>query len=234
MNPRQRRGVLLMILAFIGAILVFISVLGYVEQVESRVNALRETETVFQLKTDVEAQQPVTEAQVERVQVPRKYVSPAFIRQPSQLQQKVAATKLPAGAYLSEGMLVDSPYLGPDQREIAILIDAETGVAGKVRPNSRVDIYASYTEQVGNGTRACTSRVVSNARVLQVGQAITQAGAQQGQAATRQVPITFALSGPDSLELAWYESFSKKLRLALIGVQNPTGPKLPQFCRNGG
>jgi pilus assembly protein CpaB len=234
MNPRQRRGVLLMILAFFGAILVFISVLGYVEQVEARVRSLRETETVLQLTANINAQQPITEAQIQRVQVPRRYVSQAFIREPSELQQKVAAANLPSGAYLSQGMLVDSPYLRPDQREIAILIDAETGVAGKVKPNSKVDIYASYSEQAGNSNRACTVRVVSNARVLQVGQQVTQAGAAQGQASSRQVPITFALSGNDSLELAWYESFSKKLRLALIGDQNPAGLKLTPFCRNGG
>lgn len=232
MNPRQRRGVLLMILAFIGAIVVFMSVLGYVAQVEATVASMKETVPVFQLRANVKSQQPITEAQVQQVQVPRRYVSQAFIRDFSELNQKVAAADLPAGAYLSRGMLLDSPYLRPDQREIAILIDAETGVAGKVRPNDRVDIYATYNEQVGNNQRACAVRVVSNAQVLQIGQQVTQPG--QGQDIQQRVPVTFALPGSQSLELAWYESFSKKLRLALIGDQNVTGLKLPRICRAGG
>lgn len=232
MNPRQRRGVLLMILAFIGAIVVFMSVLGYVAQVESTVASMKETWPVFQLKANVKAKQPITEAQLEQVQLPRRYVTNAFIRDISEINQKVAAADLPAGAYLERGMMVDNPYLRPNQREIAILIDAETGVAGKVRPGDKVDIYATFQDQAaGGGQRSCALRVVANAPVIQVGQQQDQ----QSQADLKKVvPITFALEGKQSLDLTYYESFATKLRLALIGDQDVTGLKLPGVCRSPG
>lgn len=232
MNPRQRRGVLLMILAFIGAIVVFMSVLGYVAQVESTVASMKETWPVFQLKANVKAKQPITEAQLEQVQLPRRYVTNAFVRDISEVNQKVAAADLPAGAYLERGMMVDNPYLRPNQREIAILIDAETGVAGKIRPGDRVDIYATFQEQAGAGQRSCALRIVANAPVIQIGQQQSQQGG--GQDVEQVVPVTFALEGRQSLELTYYESFATKLRLALIGDQDVTGLKLPSICRSPG
>src|SRR5262245_26960184 len=171
MNPRQRRGLLLMILAFLGAIVVFMSVLGYVASVEDTVASMKETWPVFQLKTDIKAKQPITDAQLEQVQVPRRYVTTAFVRDISEVNQKVAATDLPAGAYLERGMIIDQPYLRANQREIAILIDAETGVAGKVQPGDKVDIYATFQNQKGlGGQQSCALRVVASAPVVQIGQ----------------------------------------------------------------
>ena len=234
MNPRQRRGVLLMILAFIGAIVVFMSVLTYVGQVQSTVASMKETQSVFQLKANVKARQPITEAQLEQVQVPRRYVTGAFVRDLSEVNQKVAAADLPVGAYLERGMLIDSPYLRPNEREIAILIDAETGVAGKVRPGDKVDIYATFQEQAGANQRSCAIRVVQNAPVIQVGAQTAQAGQGNNQDVKQVVPITFALQGRDSLNLTYYESFATKIRLALIGQQDITALKLPNVCHGAG
>ena len=64
MNPRQRRGALLLILAIAGAVAVFISVSSYVAEVR------RETGpklVVLQLNTDVEAFQPLPAESVEQV-----------------------------------------------------------------------------------------------------------------------------------------------------------------------
>jgi pilus assembly protein CpaB len=225
MNPRrQRRGVLLMIV-------VFMSVLGYVANVESTVASMKETWLVFQLKAGVRAKQPITEAQLQQVKLPKRYVTSAFIRDISEVNQKVAAGDLPAGAYLERGMLVDNPYLRPNQREIAILIDAETGVAGKVRPGDKVDIYASFQQQNASNQNPCALRVIANAPVIQIGQIQTQ-GAGQDLASV--VPVTFALEGSQSLELTYYESFSTKLRLALRGDQDVGEQKLPSICRVGG
>ena len=41
-------------------------------------------------------------------------------------------------------MLVAPPELAPGQREVAILVDAETGVAGKIGPDSVVDIVGTF------------------------------------------------------------------------------------------
>ena len=41
-------------------------------------------------------------------------------------------------------MIGSPPELATGEREIAILVDAETGVAGKISPGSIVDIVATF------------------------------------------------------------------------------------------
>ena len=65
-------------------------------------------------------------------------------------------------------MLAAPPQLAPGQRELAILVDAETGVAGKIGPDALVDVIATYP---GDDRKAPESRVVvPNARIIEVGQ----------------------------------------------------------------
>lgn len=229
MNPRQRRGVLLMALATLGAIAVFVSVLSYVSSVRAEVGNLG---TALRLSQNVEAFGAVDDRVWEEVQLPMRWMSETMITDPRETVGLVAGTALPAGSYLQRGMLVEQPALGQGQREIAILIDAETGVAGKVRGGSVVDIYATFT---GEGTQGQVSRsdiIVTNALVLQVGRPTPSGG--EGFANEEVVPITFALSVEESLALTYAESFAENVRLAIVGGgdRTPLGPGQRTF--NGG
>lgn len=229
MNPRQRRGAALMIIAGAGAVIVFIAIVGYVGSVRAQVGQMTDA---LRLSRPVRAYEPVdTPGLFTRVQIPVKWATKSMITDPSQLQGKVAAADLAEGSYADQGMVVQAPVLQPGQREIAILIDAETGVAGKLQPGMSVDIFATFTQQDQGGQKACAMRIISQAKVLQVGQAQQQksnSGADVGQA----VPITFALSTPDSLKLTYAESFATKVRLALIGSQgDPVRTPLDPVCQ---
>jgi pilus assembly protein CpaB len=217
MNPRQRRGAVLLILAAIGAIVVFVSVVGYVGSVRAEV---RDKISVLQLTKPVAAYATVDESAVKRVEVTANGMPrDALLTDIQDLTGKVAATDVPEGALLEKGMFVNAPTLQPGQREIAIMIDAETGVAGKVQPGMLVDIYASFQQQNGTAQKSCAVRVISNARVINVGQLRKQADGQNPNDVTQVVPVTFALSVADSLKLTYAESFAAKVRLALIGGQ---------------
>jgi pilus assembly protein CpaB len=217
MNPRQRRGAVLLILAAIGAIVVFVSVVGYVGSVRAEV---RDKISVLQLTKPVAAYATVDESAVKRVQVTANGMPrDALLTDLQDLTGKVAATDVPEGALLEKGMFVNAPTLQPGQREIAIMIDAETGVAGKVQPGMLVDIYASFQQQNGTAQKSCAVRVISNARVINVGQLRKESGGQNPNDVTQVVPVTFALSVADSLKLTYAESFASKVRLALIGGQ---------------
>jgi pilus assembly protein CpaB len=216
MNPRQRRGALLTALAAFGSVVVFIAIVGYVGSVRAEVGA---RSRVLVLSRAVSAYAPIEARMVRRIEVPRRWIPRTVIDDPGELVGKVAAADLPKGSYLQEGMLVGAPALGPGQREIAILIDAETGVAGKVRPGMLVDIYATFEAQPTQprqAQRPCAVRVIGGAKVIQTGQLTERAG-QDGADVTQVVPITFALSTQDSLKLTYAESFAAKVRLALIG-----------------
>jgi pilus assembly protein CpaB len=230
MNPRQRRGALLLVLAAIGAIVVFISIVGYVQSVRAEVGLKVQ---VLRVKQNVAAYSPLDSSAVELVSVPQKWTPKTMLSNTQDLSGKVAAADIPAGTYLEQGMLVDAPVLKEGEREIAIMIDAETGVAGKVHPGMYVDIYAAYQNQQANGQQACAARIVKSAQVLQIGQQTTQKGAGSNSSTTTQVvPITFALSAVDSLKLTREESFATKIRLALIGgTSGPDGVQLNPVCQ---
>lgn len=222
MNPRQRRGAVLLILAAIGAIVVFVSVVGYVGSVRAEV---RDKISVLQLTQPVAAYSQVDESEVRRIQLTANGMPrDALLTDLQDLTGKVAATDVPQGALLEKGMFVNAPTLQPGQREIAIMIDAETGVAGKVQPGMLVDIYGSFQQQNGINRKSCAVRVISNARVINVGQLRKETGQNPGDV-TQVVPVTFALSVADSLKLTYAESFAEKVRLALIGGQGDGPPK---------
>jgi pilus assembly protein CpaB len=228
MNPRQRRGAVLLILAAVGAIVVFVSVVGYVGSVRAEV---RDKIEVLQLTRPVAAYTPVDESTVRRIQVTAQGMpKEAMLTDLQELAGKVAATDVPQGALLEKGMFVNAPTLQPGQREIAIMIDAETGVAGKVQPGMLVDIYASFQQQNGTAQKSCAVRVIRRARVINVGSLQSERG-QNPNDISQVVPITFALTAQDSLKLTYAESFAAKVRLALIGGRgDETSQLLAPVC----
>lgn len=212
MNPRQRRGVFFLVVTSILAVAVFVGVLYYVRTVSSQVGPLA---TVLQLNRSVDALEPIDESMLERVEVPERWVPETAVRNAADTDGLVAATAYEKGSMLQGGMLIERPGVQPGFREVAILVDAETGVAGKVEPGDHVDIIATMG---GSGDAKPVSRVwVSNVLVLEVGlpQSVED---PDGLSTGSGLPVTFALSTEDALTLAYVESFSVKMRLALRGA----------------
>jgi pilus assembly protein CpaB len=221
-----------MILAAIGAVFVFISVVSYVSSVEAQVGART---PVLQLKQNVPANTAVTADMLQQVEVPQKWTPNTMITNLGELNGQVAAADLAQGSYLQRGMLVPAPALAPGQREIAIMIDAETGVAGKVNEGDTVDIFATFQQPTGNQQVPCAARVIRAAQVIQVGARTTERSAQNAADVKAVVPITFALSLQDTQNLTYVESHATKIRLALIGRgQQDSAPpvNLKTLCRS--
>jgi Flp pilus assembly protein CpaB len=213
-NPRQRRGVLLIIATSIGALVVFVSVLTMVSNVRSQVGP---SATVLQFRTNVEELQAITPDMIEEVQVPQRWISKTALRSIDDVVGKVASSVYQPGTTLQGGMVIDPPGLKAGFREVAILVNAETGVAGEVHSGDRVDIIA--TTAAAEGVPAKAMVWVPNALVLKVG--IPKSGKStdgDGNFSEEQgVPVTFALPVGEALRLSYAESFSTKLRLALRG-----------------
>ena len=227
MNPRQRRGVLLLVLAAVGAIVVFALVSGYVDDVRKEVEPKT---SIIVLGQNVPALQPIPPAALRRKVVPEKYAPARAIREPLAIGNRVAVTNLPAGAELQDGMLTEPPALDKGQQEVSVLISADTGVAGKVQPGDRVDVNATFA---GDDRSLATARkIIVNARVVTVG--LPQQGArpfQQGNdsspanpaanAASEVVPVTFALKPRDVLRLTYAETNAQQIRLSLVRPDDP-------------
>lgn len=229
MNPRQRRGVLLMVVAAIGAVAVFASVFTYLNSQQER---LGEFVTVLRLTEAVDAYQPIGEESVERVEVPTMYFDPeVFLTDLSEVetpadQQLVAASHLEAGVYLQQGMVRPEPTLTAGEREIAIMVNAETGVAGKVQRGSFVDIYGTFPAR--DHGEACAVRVITEVEVLDIGELRTQE--EEGGGVAGVVPVTFRLEPQAALQLAYAENFSSGLRLALVSADGGGAPGEAEFC----
>jgi pilus assembly protein CpaB len=217
LNPRQRQGVLLVAIAAVGLIAVFVLISGYVSGVSKQVGPKIE---VLELTSPVTQYQPLTSNMLSEVSVPAKWAPRNSLRDPSQLAGLVAGVALPAGTRLQQGMLIAPPALKPGQQEIAIYVDPETGVAGEITPGSLVNIIATF-QSSKNGTTSNSARVVvPDAKVLSVGAATTQSGpsttSSQGSVQNQVLPVTFALTAQQVLQVSYAESFAQKVRLSLV------------------
>lgn len=218
MNPRQRRAILLIGLSALGLLGVFALVAGYVSDVRADVDP---KVSVLALSTTVKPYTTLTDNMVKEVEMPAKWAPRTALRDRSAYSGLVATTALTADSILQEGMLAAPPELEAGQREVAILVDAKTGVAGKIGPGSIVDIIATYpaSEDEGGGRVLARSRiVVPGARVVEVGQPQQQQSREVRQAQQdpqQTVPITFAISVRDQLKVTYAESLAQEVRLAL-------------------
>ncbi|WAZ23816.1 Flp pilus assembly protein CpaB [Streptomyces cinnabarinus] len=214
MNSRQRRGVILLILSVVCALGAFAGVLSVINDAESKVGP---EVTAYRLKTNVEPYKPLAAAQFEKISMPERWLSDNAVTDLREIEGKIAVTALRKGSLLQSDMVVAQPALQPGQQEVAIMIDAATGVAGKITPNSTVNVYATF-EGVREGDPAQSKIIVTNAKVLDVGELtpLEPDADDRDRQPTDAVPITFALSTLDAQRLTYAESFAQRVRLALV------------------
>ncbi|WP_030800905.1 Flp pilus assembly protein CpaB [Streptomyces sp. NRRL S-337] len=218
MNSRQRRGVILLLLSVLCAVGAFVGVLSVIRNVESKVGPEK---TAYRLKTDVAAYKALDPGQFEKVKMPQRWLPPTAVTDLDQVSGKIAVTPLKKGSLLQDDMIVERPALKAGQQEIAIMIDAATGVAGKINPGARVNIYATF-EGKRPEDKPVSKVIVSAAQVIDVGKLTPLEAKDPGDtnAANRQageaVPITFALNTQDAQRVAYAESFASHVRLALL------------------
>jgi pilus assembly protein CpaB len=222
MNPRQRRAVLLLALAVAGLLGVFVLVANYVSEVETQVG---DKIVVLELTKPAKANEAISDDMVTEKTVPKRWAPAAALRDRTRLVGVVAAADIDARSVLQEGMLVTPPEISEGEREVAILVDAATGVAGKISPGSQVDVIAAYAAvpaDLDNGVKAKPARsvvIVPGAKVIAVGTPREKPAnnAQETQQSPGSVvPVTFALSKKQELRVTYAQVFAQDVRLALL------------------
>lgn len=215
MNPRQRRGVLLIALSIVGALAVFIAVVNFVADVRRQVGPMM---VIIETQADTVAYEPINPASVREVRVPEQWAPPNALTSAVDMAGRVSPVDLPAGTRLQQGMLVDPPVLEEGQKELAIMVDGETGVAGQISRGSLVDIVATF-QPIESGEQILPAQatvIVQNAEILRVGDiAIEGEQTANGFAEGEVVPVTFALDPAEMLRVTYAESFAQKVRLVL-------------------
>ncbi|MEV6697170.1 Flp pilus assembly protein CpaB [Streptomyces sp. NPDC051453] len=217
MNSRQRRGVILLVISALCAVGAFAGVLSVIRDVNSKVGP---EVAAYRLKDDVAPYKELTADRFEKVEMPERWLSKTAVTSLSQIHGKIAVTTLKKGSLLQTDMIVARPQLRDGQQEIAIMIDAETGVAGKITPGSKVNIYATF-KAANEKAKDQSKVIVENAEVMDVGK-LTPIDEQGGDNGRRRqgeaVPITFALDPADAQRVAYAESFATHVRLALVAA----------------
>ncbi|MFJ3023272.1 Flp pilus assembly protein CpaB [Streptomyces tendae] len=220
MNSRQRRGIILLVLSVLCALGAFAGVLSVINDVKSKVGP---EVTAYRLKSDIEPYTQLGAAQFEKTEMPERWLSENAVTDLSQVRGKIAVTRLKAGSLLQTDMIVDTPALRPGQQEVAIMIDAATGVAGKITPGSTVNVYATF-EGAREGDPDQSKIIVTNAKVIDVGEltSLEPGEDSRDREPTDAVPITFALSTIDAQRITYAESFARRVRLALVAPGGDT------------
>ncbi|EGX59559.1 Flp pilus assembly protein CpaB [Streptomyces zinciresistens K42] len=224
MNSRQRRGVILLLLSVLCALGAFAGVLSVINDVKSKVGP---EVSAYRLKGDVAPYTPLNADQFEKIRMPERWLSRTAVTDLAEIRGKIAVTGLRAGSLLQKDMVVDQPALKADEQELAIMIDAATGVAGKITPGSRVNVYATFPGQ-RQGAADQSRLIVANARVIDVGRltSLEPDRTDRARRPTEAVPITFALRTADAQRITYAESFADEVRLALVapGGTSDTAP----------
>ncbi|QGV78826.1 Flp pilus assembly protein CpaB [Streptomyces ficellus] len=223
MNSRQRRGVILLLLSLLCALGAFAGVVTVISDVNSKVGPEVDA---YELKADVAAYTSLQPAQFRKIRMPERWLSGNAVTDLTVVKDKIAVTDLKKGSLLQEDMIARRPALESGQQEIAIMIDAATGVAGKITAGSLVNIFATFDDDDRGKDAVAESRIiVANARVLDVGKLTPLDGKRddnRGVGMREAVPITFALSTTDAQRVAYAESFAEHVRLALLPRNSPT------------
>ena len=208
---------LLLALAAAGLLGVFALVANYVSDVDTRVGP---NVSVLVLTKDAKKNEAISDDMMIEKQIPRRWAPKSALNR-TQVVGLVAGSDLAANSILQEGMVVSPPQLAQNEREIALLVDASTGVAGQIDHDSRVDIIAAYPGDQSGSKPNRSVVVVAGARVLNVGtpRLKSSGGVQESNAPadpTQVVPVTFALTKAQELQVSFAQSFAQDVRLALV------------------
>ncbi|MCZ7416793.1 Flp pilus assembly protein CpaB [Streptomyces sp. WMMC897] len=226
MNSRQRRGILLMLLSVLGALVAFVGVLAVVNDVESKVGP---EVRAYEVTKDIEPYQELRAEQFTEISMPERWLPETAVTDLAAIKGKIAVNPLKSGSLLQRDMIADRPALGAGQQEIAIMIDSTTGVAGKITPGARVNVYATFR---GEGDDPDVSQlIVESARVIDVGELTSieddaDTDSRRAGGTSEAVPITFALDTRGAQRIAYAESFATHVRLALVAPGEQSG--IPQ------
>lgn len=212
MNPRQRRGLLFVLVSALVAIGTFFAVSAYVANVNSQVGS---RVTIYQASQPIAPYTPLGPDNLEAVEVPERWVPKSSVLSLDELQGRRVGFRLNAGSMVSSDMLIPSSSLSATEREVAVNVNSVTGVAGRVRPGDRVDLYAVFSEVPGLPKSV---RILSrDIRIVSIsGQQTVTKESASGVSEQEVIPVTLALEPEQALAVTYAGAFASEVRLVAL------------------
>lgn len=198
-----------MVLAVLAAFAVFVSMMSYVSSVNSKIGDLV---TVYRARTDIAAYASLSSSNLEAEQVPRRWAADNTVQRASELQGRRIGFNVAQGTVVSSDMLVAPSDLSPTEREIAVNVNAVTGLAGRVRTGDRVDLYAVFSDVPGLAPQV--KLLVRSVRVVSIGgtQQVTR-GTGRTIDAQQVIPVTLAVEPNDAMAVTYASNFASEVRM---------------------
>jgi len=223
-NPRQRRGAILMILSAFAALVLFVTVTRYVSSVNSQIAP---TVTVFKASKDIQAYAIIKPSEVTSVKIPRRFASQKTLQDKEHLVGRRISFNIASGTYFGSDMLLPPSSLNENEREIAMTVDAKTGIAGRVKSGDFVDVYAVFGEAGFGSSRV----LVRSVRVVSVGgiETTSEKTSKNELQESQVLPVTLALEPDDALKVTYADAFATTVRLVGLphGIQNQNRDREP-------
>ncbi len=208
-----------MIVAALVALGTFAAVTSFVASVSAQVG---NHVTVYRAKEPIDPYTALTANNLEPVEVPERWVSKSEVLRLGELEGRRVGFRVNAGSTISSDMLVPSSELSSDEREIAINVDAVTGIGGRVRPGDRVDIYATFADVPGLAKQ--TRELVKDVRIVSMeGTQTVVSSSDDGVGQKDVIPVTLALVPKDAKAVTYASAFAQEVRL--VGLPTDVGAK---------
>ena len=216
MNPRQRQGLMLVVIAAAGLLGVFLLIADYVSSVSKQVGAKI---SVVELASPLSPYQLVSSNMLREVSLPQKWAPPNAITDPDQIIGLVSQVPLAANTYVEQGMLGPAPAVAQGQRAMEVVVNADAGAALQIQSGDVVDILASYqgsNQAAGVRARDRVDVVVPSVRVITIEQATGGNG---------NVPAILSLTPVQAQQVLYAQSFANKLIITKVAPgSTPSNP----------
>jgi len=180
---------------------------------------------VIVARTDLPVSEPIRALQLRTVQWPEAIVPPGALASVGDAAGRVPRRSFHKGEPVLETGLFQlgagaglSPLIGENMRAVSVEVDEVVGIAGFVKPGTRVDVVATIKGR-GRSFDAYSKVILQDVRVLAVDQTLEEHGS--GPTETVNV-VTLEVSPADAEKVA-FAAHQGKLQLAL---RNPTDKEI--------
>ncbi len=199
-------------------LLAFLLAQSHVAQVDSQVG---DTVTVYRIARQLPAFTTLGETDVYAEEVPKRWVPDNAYTTEAFLGRRTAVD-MARTDFLTESSMVPRQDMERGEREIAIMVDAETGVAGRVSQGDYVNVNVTMQiDQPEGASQRYATVLIRRARVVSIG---TLTSSTDDTGPSTSVPVTFALGERESLKLLYAESFATSIRLSKVAADDTEEP----------
>ena len=251
MDKTRRRGVVFMASAAILAMLAAVMFSNYLSELEAQAG---EKIQVVVARTNIPARTLITQDMVEMRAIPTKYALSSYLLDVKDVaEDTVALVNISAGDIIQRNMIDRNAGLEPGMRAVSLDVNRVQSVGGAIRPGNRVDIVASFEDNVNGQAVAKTVLLFQDVLVLGVTSLAEQAATpepEEGEEAAGPTPtpmpqtlpaaryspngrllsetsVTVALPVEDALKLVYMNNFGKDVRFLIRRIDETQAPPIP-------